>query len=158
MKVLLSQKRLKQVISYDPESGDMTRIDNGRVAGTINGDGYRSVMVDGRLYQAHRLAWLYVHGSFPPDCIDHINGIRTDNRIENLRPATKSQNTMNSKAPSTNSTGVKNVSRNRGGYLAGVKVGGRRVSKWFADLESASACADILRNRLHGEYACKDRL
>lgn len=75
----------------------------GKVAGTIHPEGYVIIGYDYVYVKAHRLAWFYVHGEWPKDEIDHINGIRNDNRIENLRQSTKSQNMQNKKKYSVKS-------------------------------------------------------
>ena len=87
----LTQKRLKELFYYDPVTGVFTRLHStsnvkaGRATGNLNTGGHLGFLVDKKMYQAHRLAWLYVHGDWPNSQIDHINGVRTDNRIENLR-------------------------------------------------------------------------
>jgi hypothetical protein len=68
------------------------------LAGKINSKGYRLIGVDGRWHKAHRLAWLYMTGSWPREQIDHINLIKNDNRFENLREATQTQNHANTRA------------------------------------------------------------
>lgn len=72
--------------------------------------GYLKGKIFGRMIRAHRVAWLITTGEWPEVEIDHINGIRTDNRLENLRSVTKSQNRRNSKMPSNNTSGVTGVS------------------------------------------------
>jgi hypothetical protein len=103
---MLTQARLMEVLDCDPETGIFTwqiqpgsRSDMvGKRAG-YNGPGrYRSITVDGVGYLEHRLLWLYVHGKFPADQLDHINMNKSDNRIENLREATNSQNQRNRKS------------------------------------------------------------
>jgi len=107
---MLTQSELKLLMSYDPDTGVLTwnvrpdasrgsRTFNGRNAGkpvgtTKNSTGYVNVRLGGRTYTAHRLVWLYVHGCFP-DLIDHVDRDRTNNRLSNLRLATKAQNNFN---------------------------------------------------------------
>lgn len=116
-KEALTAERLREVLNYDPETGIFTwRKMNrrhwllGTVAGARHSGGYVRIYVNGREHYGHRLAWLYIHGEWPPEQIDHINGIRTDNRIENLRPATVSQNHVNTKLRDDNTSGLKGVS------------------------------------------------
>lgn len=112
----LTAEKLRETLSYDPETGEFTwmvRLSSrrmpGQSAGTPCKNGYKHISVLGRMYYAHRLAWFYVHGEWPPECIDHINGKRSDNRIANLRLATVSQNNANSKLPCSNTSGFKGV-------------------------------------------------
>lgn len=157
----IEHSRLLELISYDKETGKIIRRKSGRgfhfvpgkEAGGKANDGYRRIKLDMKSYQVHRIAWLYVHGVFPSFFIDHINGVKDDNRIENLREVTRSQNKMNTFMPKTNSTGFKNVSRNRGGFLVTVKAGNTTSSKWFADIDDAALCAEQLRSSLHGEFS-----
>ena len=123
MKGKLTQKRLKELLRYNPGKGLFTWCKDrggtaraGVVAGTEDGDGYVKISVDNKLYFAHRLAWYYVHGKFPDNQIDHVNGIRNDNRIENLRDVTNKENTSfllarknSSDAYPLGKTGVKGV-------------------------------------------------
>lgn len=101
---MLTQARLKELFSYDPETGLFTYKEHppksrkfkiGDVAGYKTSRGYISIRADRNLYQASRLAWLYVHGVWSEFNIDHINGIKDDNRIANLRETTQSQNRQN---------------------------------------------------------------
>ena len=89
---MITQEELKELLDYNPETGLFTwnvynNIKNKTTAGTFN-DGYIQIKIKQKIYQAHRLAWLYVYGEWPKGQIDHINGIRDDNRIENLRDVT----------------------------------------------------------------------
>lgn len=74
---------------------DICNVKAGRITGNRNTGGHIGFAIDRRMYLAHRLAWLYVHGSWPEGQIDHINGIRTDNRICNLRDVSRSINAQN---------------------------------------------------------------
>ena len=96
---ILTAQRLKEVLHYDADTGLFTRLRaNGRWLHKRVGSiklGYLAIYVKQKSYKAHRLAWLYVHGEWPNDQIDHINGDMADNRISNLRAATHSQNRQN---------------------------------------------------------------
>lgn len=111
----LTQSRLKELLHYDKSSGDFTwkvtkcNIKTGDVAGTISNTGYINIGVDGKSYGAHRLAFLYVNGLLPKQCVDHINGLRGDNRWVNLIETTNSKNSKNLRMPTTNTSGIVGV-------------------------------------------------
>jgi len=126
---MLTQKRLKQLLDYNPETGVFTWLRRkqesfhnpsagkrwktmfeGKPAGSVGWGNYVKLTVDGRYVRAHRLAFLYMEGDFPPDQVDHINGNPKDNRWANLRKATPEENSKNTKIGSTNSSGVVGVS------------------------------------------------
>lgn len=116
MKVLVTRERVLELLDYDPETGIFTwkvstnnRVKAGSRAGAINSWEYRQIKVDDRLYKAHRLAWLIVYGMWPRYQIDHINGVRDDNRIVNLREATNAENLRNCGAHINNTSGYKGV-------------------------------------------------
>lgn len=114
---MLTQEELKRQLNYNEETGIFTnritrsiRSQIGKIPGTESKQqGYVRIRINGKFYLAHRLAWLYVYGAFPEMQIDHINGIRNDNRIINLRNATHSQNNLNCTIRSDNSSGFKGV-------------------------------------------------
>lgn len=124
--------RVDELLSYDQDTGTFTwkiaRM-RGHVPGAIAGhpaqDGYRTIMIDGQAYKAHRLAWLLHTGAWPKEQIDHINRIRDDNRIENLREATKSQNQINSGIYKNNKSGYRGVYFADGRWVAGSTKNGK---------------------------------
>lgn len=129
----MDQSRLKQLFSYDPSTGLFTRVMPVRgqrpSVGSVRPDGYLSICVDYRCYLAHRLAWLYVHGEFPEDQLDHFNGDRLDNRIANLRSVTNKQNRENTKLYSNNKTGARGVRQDprTGRYIVRVRHFGEDI-------------------------------
>lgn len=117
---MITHGRLLQVMNYDAETGlfhwlaatsKKTKI--GSQAKTINAYGYIRIRIDKEDYVAHRLAWFYVYGKWPENQIDHINGVRTDNRINNLRDVCVRQNQENQRrAQKGNRSGFLGVSWN----------------------------------------------
>lgn len=113
----LTADRLRDLLHYDPDTGlfiwrqsAARRIKVGSPAGTVSRKGYVKIQIDRKVYSAHRLAWLYIHGRWPEHSIDHINRVRSDNRAVNLRDATDSQNARNCGIRKTNTSGYKGVS------------------------------------------------
>lgn len=105
---ILSQERLRELLSYDPETGIFTwRVDRGanrcagKVAGGLNEDGYVIIEINGRSYGAHRLAWLYMKGCWPAQLIDHEDGIRARNVFSNLRDSNRRHNGENQRKAHT---------------------------------------------------------
>ena len=113
----LTPERARELVSYDPETGifrhlkPRQRITVGSQAGSPNSNGYLCLMLDGVLYKAHRLAWLMTYGYWPIQHIDHINGLKTDNRLINLRDVSHQVNMQNMNKPRSNnkSSGVQGV-------------------------------------------------
>jgi HNH endonuclease/AP2 domain len=145
----LTTKRLRELLSYAPYTGDFTRLVTikhnalkGAVVRSYDAYGYLRISIDGRRYRAHRLAWFYMTGSWPPHEIDHINGVRDDNRFSNLRLATHAQNHQNKGLSTTNTSGLKGASwhgRSRK-WRARIVAGGRQISLgYFSTPEDAHA-------------------
>lgn len=114
---MISQKELQSLMSYNPETGVFTRaMKNGevRVLGFNFGAGYTGIAINRKPNYAHRLAWVYMNGDIPKGSeIDHINNDKKDNRICNLRLATRSENQGNVKLRSSNTSGYKGVYFNK---------------------------------------------
>lgn len=113
---MLTQKRLKELLDYNPNTGQFTwtnppsfRMKSGDKAGTKMTAGYTKICVDSTEYYTHRLAWLYVFGCFPKQQIDHINHVRDDNRLSNLRLADDKTNSKNMSKPRNNTSGCMGV-------------------------------------------------
>ena len=125
----------------------------GMVAGAINRDGYRRIKINYKLYAVHRLVWV-MHGNDPVPFVDHINGDVLDNRIENLRAATHSQNCMNRRVRFDSKSGVKGVTLKKGKWHACVTLDYKVYSGGYFDSKAdAIAAVDKLRKELHGEFA-----
>ena len=129
----ISQEELKRFLHYDPETGVFTNLIRrsnlaiGEKAGCINKLGYVKLALIGKQYLGHRLAWLYVHGYMPVQ-IDHVNCIRSDNRISNLRPCTQALNVQNLRSSHCDSqTGTLGVSliRETGRFRARITINGK---------------------------------
>ena len=113
---LVTQADLKKMFWVDRFTGDLRRLTNrtnspvNSVAGFIdNSVGYRKIKIKSVRYYAHRLVWLYHFGKWPSDQIDHIDGDKLNNKIDNLRVVTNQENQKNAKLPSTNTSGVMGV-------------------------------------------------
>lgn len=127
---MITQEQLKSLVHYDPDTGIFTWLQkpvngtgrnnsakwNKRYAGSRVGSigkhcnkRYYSAGIMGKKMYLHRLAWLYITGNHPEDVIDHINGDTLDNRFENLRSTSKSQNQKNSQLDHRNKTGISGV-------------------------------------------------
>lgn len=154
---ILTQARLQELLTYDLNTGVFTnlmprpKVRVGTVAGhTHAGHGYRQIKLDGKLYLAHRLAWLHTYGVWPTDQIDHINRCRTDNRLANLREVTNAQNCQNRPLQCNATSGYAGVTWNKIilKWHARISLGGKRIHLgWFLDKDSAvsaRATAELL--------------
>jgi hypothetical protein len=128
---LITAEWLRSTLAYDQETGIFTWLTAeggvciGSTAGNVNSNGYAVVGLKGVKYRQHRLAWLHVHGQWPQHTIDHIDGNRTNNQINNLRMVPQSINMQNRRTASKNSvSGVLGVyfSARRNGYMASIKT------------------------------------
>lgn len=141
MKDILTHENLLQILHYDPETGfftwkyrhDMAKEWNTRYAGTQAGyldpsRGYYRIKINRKFYKSHRLAWLYMTGEWPKDQIDHINRNKPDNRFENLREASQSQNNQNQALRSlVSKSGFKGAHWHKGTWNSAIQIDGRKV-------------------------------
>jgi hypothetical protein len=102
-KTNLTAQQVRTLFDYDPGTGVFKRIaarqgaKRGALPGHISRNGYHVISIDHRHHFTHRLAWLYMTGAWPAADIDHINGLRADNRWNNLRATTRGENMQNLK-------------------------------------------------------------
>jgi len=125
------------------------------VAGSLKRQGYIIIKIDGKCYRAHRLAFLVAHGHLPKE-LDHINGDPSDNRIANLREATRRENKRNSGKYSNNKSGFKGVCwhKSRGKWRADAQdANGKQIHLGlFTTPEAASAAYNDFAMKLHGDF------
>lgn len=159
---MIDQQELKRLLHYDPVTGIFTwrvsrsRVHVGQVAGCKNSKGYIYIRLNGKKYGAHRLAWLYVHGCWPADQLDHRNTDKSNNAIKNLREATYAENNWNQGLCSTNTSGFKGVSYHKSckKWRAQIRNGsGPIYLGLFETPELAAAAYARAAEELHGEFA-----
>jgi hypothetical protein len=158
----LTQARLKQLLDYNPETGEFfwkvvnKRNHPGGCAGGIdNSHGYWRITVDGNRYRAHRLVWLWWFGYFPKEELDHKNRNRSDNRLSNLREATPRQGQANRKAKKGSHSGLKGAFRHGQRWQAAIKQSGKNVHLGTFDTAIAAHEAYCkAAQELHGEFFC----
>lgn len=158
---MLTQQRLKELLTYDYDSGLFYRkliIGSkgklGDLAGHISKRlGYRIISVDGKQYLAHRLAWLYLYGEWPPYQVDHINRDRTDNKANNLRLATnRSEQMQNQNIRKDNTSGHQGVRwyspyKKLVAYITVNKK--RKTIGYFLNIEDAITARKIFKKEFH---------
>jgi hypothetical protein len=156
----LTAQRLRELLDYNPDTGTFTwRVDRhvrakaGDQAGGLDISlGYWKIGIDGKGYRGHRLAWLHVHGEWPKWQIDHINGVRSDNRIVNLRDVPPLLNKQNRVGPSKAASGFRGVSKMTGcrGWRAEIKVKYKGIHLGIFDTpEEAHAAYLDAKRKLH---------
>jgi len=160
-------ERVREILSYDAEEGifrwrhraERSAQWNGRYADTVAGrldtNGYRQILVDDCRYFSSRLAWLYVTGDWVP-LLDHKNGVRTDDRFSNLRLASQFQNSCNRGKQADNTSGYKGVYPHKvnGTWIAQITVQRKQIYLGsFATAEAAAAAYAEAARLYHGEFA-----
>lgn len=131
----------------------------GTIAGNVYPAGYRQIKLNGQKIMAHRLAWLYVHGEWPAGHLDHRDRNRDHNALDNLRPATDTQNQANAGLKSTNKSGYKGVCWDkRDRYWRATIMKGRKQHHLgaFSTAEEAARAYAAAADRLFGDYANTD--
>lgn len=152
----ITQAELKRLLNYDPITGvfvwRVARKDRiGKSAGSLNTNGHRQLKINDKHYMAHRLAWLYMRGEMPTVEIDHINGNKDDNSIDNLRLASHKQNMENVKLRINNKSGFRGVSWHKatGKWRARVEHHGKSCSLGlFNNIEDAVVAVRSARDLL----------
>lgn len=158
-KHLVTLERLKELLAYDPATGIFTwkirrrnQIRPGTIAGkSVNDEGYHKIFIDAKSYSAHRLAWFYMTGLWP-NFVDHINGIKTDNRFANLRDVSNSENQQNQrKAHKHNLSGFLGVSsKGIGQFSANIRLNGKQhYLGTYPTAEAAHAAYLNAKRELH---------
>jgi len=161
-RAVLTAERLRHLLEYDPITGVFTnRVRRkarqaGAVIGVAGGSGYITLSLDGRLYYAHRLAWLYMTGRWPAAEIDHIDCNSLNNTFSNLREADSAQNKANTRRRSDNKSGYKGVcwNRARSKWMAQIRREGRpHFLGHFETVEEAAAAYAAAAQETFGEFA-----
>lgn len=159
---MITQETLKDLLDYNPETGIFKHIKarrgvtQGSIAGTLCHTNYINISANGKIYQAHRLAWLYVYGEWPSKYIDHINGNGSDNRIANLRLATINENQFNKKLAKNNTSGVKGITwdKSKGKWKAYIGLNNKLINLGYYDtIEMAKDKLYQARIQYHGNFA-----
>ena len=156
---MITQEQLKKLLHYNPETGIFTRVVSvyGSKVGSVVGcldktTGYLRIGIEGGLYYSHRLAWMYVHGEFPLNHTDHKNGIKTDNRMVNIRSVTHKENLRNQKMRSTNKSGVNGVSWSKRDkkWHSAIMVNGKQISLHYSSDFFEAVCARFSADKKYG--------
>lgn len=160
---MLTQSELKSKLHYDINTGIFTHLTTcngatkvGQVAGCLFGiEGYIRLTLNGKAYLAHRLAWLYVYGTFPKNQIDHINRIEDDNRICNLREANNSENQCNSSIYKNNKLNIRGVYYHHCAkkFRASIQKNKIRYYEDFTNLQDAIDYRAQMVINLHSNFA-----
>jgi hypothetical protein len=160
--VRVFHESLKEILEYNPETGEFfwkvsySGAKTGEQAGSIYKNGYRYIQIDGLDYRAARLAWFFATGDDPKDFVDHINGLRDDNRFSNLRIATNSQNQANTGPQKNNTSGFKGISwsASRQKWCASITINGKAKGLGrFVNLDDAVRAYKKAALEAWGEYA-----
>ncbi len=150
-KIPLTAARAREAWDYDEEMGRLIWKKWGKVGGCLRSDGYRVIRIDEWNYQEHRVVWLWKTGAWPAACIDHIDGVRDNNRFANLRDTTLAVNAQNQRrASSASQTGFLGVKASGGKFQARIFSERKRlILGTFPRAEEAHAAYIEAKRRLH---------
>lgn len=159
----MNREYLHSLLDYDIETGIFTRKlcrarkqKVGDIVGTKHYSGYIHIKIDGKTYMAHRLVWIYFFGIEPKHEIDHINGIRDDNRLLNLRECNDYEQAYNKGIYKNNTSGIKGVTyeKSSGKWVVQIRINGKNKKIGRYDcLELAGFIAEESRRKYHLEFA-----
>jgi len=156
----ISRDKVLEYLSFDESTGRFhlrrktNRWPAGWAIGTTDTRGHLQIAIEGKLYLAHRLAWLVTHGYWPEAGIDHIDGDKQNNRTNNLRLCNQSQNCANSKMPKTNTVGLKGVTRHGTRFRAQICVNRKKMHIGvYATAEEAHDAYVRTAKEFFGEFA-----
>jgi len=149
---MLTQARLKDLMAYDADTGLFTRIKSvqasgKRVSDKPNGDGYLQFCIDYKMYLQHRAAWLYAYGEFPKGHIDHINRVKTDNRLCNLRVVNDFENSQNRTLAKNNLYPHVQWLRKKNSFKVKIVSAGKAYVRVFKSFEDAKNCSNEFRKK-----------
>ena len=155
----LTRELALERLSYDPETGIFRSNKTNRIMGNKRSDGYMRVGIANGNYKAHRLAWLIVYGELPKE-IDHINRVKSDNRIANLRACSSLENVWNRPLSVKNTNGMKGVSRTASKtspWAARISIKGKSTHIGaFLTAEEASLAYEEVAKEIHGDFYWKN--
>ena len=159
-KEIITQDYVKQLFEYRDgnlywKNSPARNVRPGSIAGYMQSEGYRSVKINNKQFKAHRIIFLMFYG-WLPEKVDHKDGDTLNNKIENLRFATSSENSFNAKKRADNKSGVKGVYWNKECKRWAVQISINNKHKYFGlykDLELADLVAQEARDKYHGAFA-----
>jgi hypothetical protein len=145
---------ISEYLQYNPETGDIIwikkpnyKIQIGNIAGHARFGGYIQIKFNGKLYKAHRLAWYLHHGVWPQNDIDHINGIKNDNRISNLRDVTRSKNLLNQKRHREKTVKYYYYRKTEKIWQVGKRINGKLKHLGF--FKTKELCRQFIQDNIH---------
>jgi hypothetical protein len=159
---MLTQERLKEILDYNPETGELTWLIQAgparprMVAGNIDPKGYRKIKIRRINYLAHRIIWLWMTGEWPSKDLDHIDTVKDNNRWINLRECTNSENHCNTPKSAANKSGVKGVHWNRESRKWHAQIKSKGIVKYlglFTELSEAAHAVATERALIHQNFA-----